>query len=42
MSRPGLTVGVIGCGQIGAKRAAALTPQDQLVGCCDLEQARGQ
>jgi predicted dehydrogenase len=36
MSRPGLTVGVIGCGQIGAKRAASLAASDTLVGCYDL------
>ena len=35
MSRRGLTVGVVGCGLIGAKRAAALAPQDTLLGCCD-------
>lgn len=35
MSRRGLSVGVIGCGRIGAKRADALAPQDALVACCD-------
>lgn len=35
MSRRGLTVGVLGCGQIGAKRAWSLAPQDELLGCCD-------
>jgi predicted dehydrogenase len=39
MSRPGLRVGVLGCGQIGVKRARALAPQDTLVGCCDLSAA---
>jgi predicted dehydrogenase len=39
MSRRGLSVGVLGCGQIGAKRAQALAPQDSLVGCCDLNGA---
>jgi predicted dehydrogenase len=37
MSRRGLTVGMVGCGRIGAKRADALAPQDVLVGCCDLD-----
>jgi predicted dehydrogenase len=36
MSRPGLTVGIVGCGRIGATRAAALGPQDTLLGCCDV------
>jgi predicted dehydrogenase len=39
MSRAGLTVGVVGCGQIGAKRAAALAPHDTLIACCDLNAA---
>jgi predicted dehydrogenase len=34
-----LTVGLIGCGSIGAKRAAALARRDELVGCCDLDAA---
>ncbi|HTW43289.1 MAG TPA: Gfo/Idh/MocA family oxidoreductase [Solirubrobacteraceae bacterium] len=38
-SRPGLTVAVIGCGLIGAKRVAALAPQDELLACCDLDPA---
>jgi predicted dehydrogenase len=40
MSRPsrlGLSVGVVGCGRIGAKRAAALAQQDVLLACCDLD-----
>ncbi len=37
MSRRGLSVGVIGCGRIGAKRAEALSSDDVLVGCCDLD-----
>jgi predicted dehydrogenase len=36
MSRRGLSVGIIGCGLIGEKRAAQLAPQDTLIGCCDL------
>jgi predicted dehydrogenase len=36
MSRAGLTVGIVGCGRIGATRAAALGPQDTLLGCCDV------
>jgi predicted dehydrogenase len=39
MSRRGLKVGVIGCGRIGAKRAAALGAEDSLIGCCDLDAA---
>jgi predicted dehydrogenase len=39
MSRRPLRVGVIGCGRIGAKRAAALGLQDSLIGCCDLDPA---
>ncbi len=35
-SRPGLKVAVIGCGRIGARRVAALGPQDVLLGCCDV------
>jgi predicted dehydrogenase len=33
----GLRVGIVGCGLIGAKRAAALRPQDKLLACCDLD-----
>jgi len=36
-SRRGVAVGVVGCGRIGVKRASALAPQDQLLGCCDLD-----
>ncbi len=32
----GLRVGIVGCGLIGRKRAEALRPQDELVGCSDL------
>jgi predicted dehydrogenase len=42
MSRRAVTVGVLGCGQIGAKRAQALAPQDALVGCCDLNSAAAE
>ncbi len=42
MSRRGLSVGVIGCGRIGVKRAGALAPQDVLVGCCDVDPAAAQ
>jgi predicted dehydrogenase len=37
MSRRGLSVGVVGCGRIGAKRAAALGASDRLLGCCDVD-----
>jgi predicted dehydrogenase len=36
MARRGLSVGIVGCGRIGAKRADALAPVDTLLGCCDL------
>jgi predicted dehydrogenase len=36
MSRDALRVAIVGCGLIGTKRAAALGPQDELVGCCDM------
>jgi predicted dehydrogenase len=42
MSRRGLKVVVLGCGQIGVKRAQALAPQDELVGCCDLDGAAAE
>jgi predicted dehydrogenase len=32
----GLRVAVVGCGLIGAKRAAALAPEDDLIACYDL------
>jgi predicted dehydrogenase len=35
MSRTPLRVAIIGCGRMGAKRAAALAPDDTLVGCFD-------
>jgi predicted dehydrogenase len=40
MSGPGLRVGIIGCGLIGDKRAAALRPDDELVGGTDLDSGR--
>jgi predicted dehydrogenase len=36
MSRRGLSVGMVGCGRIGAKRADALAPHDALIACFDL------
>ncbi len=42
MRRRGLTVGVVGCGRIGAKRADALAPSDSLIGCCDVNGAAAQ
>lgn len=39
MNRRGLSVALIGCGRIGAKRANALAPPDALVACCDLDPA---
>jgi predicted dehydrogenase len=33
--RPGLRVGIVGCGLVGHKRAAALGAEDQLVGATD-------
>jgi predicted dehydrogenase len=36
MSQAPLRVGIVGCGLIGRKRAEALRPQDQLVGCADV------
>ena len=36
MSRPGLRVGIVGCGLMGHKRAAALGESDELVGATDL------
>lgn len=35
----GLRVAIVGCGLIGAKRAAALAPQDELIACCDVDEA---
>jgi predicted dehydrogenase len=39
----GLRVAIIGCGLIGAKRAAALAPDDELLACYDVDEraARG-
>ncbi len=34
----GLRIGIVGCGLIGAKRAAALAPQDSLLACCDVQE----
>jgi predicted dehydrogenase len=31
-----MRVGIVGCGLVGRKRAEALRPQDQLVGCADV------
>jgi predicted dehydrogenase len=39
VSRHGLTVGIVGCGLIGAKRAAVLGPADRLLACCDVNAA---
>ncbi len=33
----GVRVGIVGCGLIGAKRAAALRPEDELIGCYDVD-----
>ena len=38
----GLRVAVIGCGLIGAKRAEALTPDDELIACYDVSQEAGE
>ncbi|HTU77305.1 MAG TPA: Gfo/Idh/MocA family oxidoreductase [Solirubrobacteraceae bacterium] len=42
MSRRGLSVGVIGCGRIGVKRAGALAPRDSVLACCDVDPAAAQ
>src|SRR5690349_19779601 len=34
-ARAGLRVGIVGCGLIGGKRAAALGPADELIGATD-------
>ncbi len=39
MSRTGLRVAIVGCGLIGAKRASALAPEDELAGCFDADPA---
>lgn len=36
MSGRGLTVGIVGCGLIGGKRAGALRGEDSLIGCYDV------
>jgi predicted dehydrogenase len=36
MSRMPLRVGIIGCGRMGAKRAAALPSEDAVIGCYDV------
>jgi predicted dehydrogenase len=33
----GLTVGIVGCGLIGRKRASALRPEDSVVACMDVD-----
>jgi predicted dehydrogenase len=38
MSRGPLRVGIVGCGRVGAKRAAALGRTDELAGCHDLDE----
>lgn len=40
MSGPGLRVAIVGCGLIGDKRAAALRPDDELVGATDVVSVR--
>ena len=40
MSRAALRVGLLGCGRMGAKRAAALAPSDSLVACFDVDAER--
>jgi predicted dehydrogenase len=37
-----LRVAIVGCGLIGAKRAAALAPEDELVACCDIDLAAAE
>lgn len=34
----GLRVGIVGCGLIGAKRAEAIRPQDEVVACFDVDE----
>jgi predicted dehydrogenase len=34
----GLRVAIVGCGLIGAKRAAALAARDELLACCDIDE----
>ena len=42
MTREGLRVGLLGCGRMGAKRAAALGPSDSLLACFDVDAERTQ
>jgi predicted dehydrogenase len=42
MSAPALRVGVVGCGLVGRKRAEALRPSDELVGCTDVRPEAAQ
>jgi predicted dehydrogenase len=42
VTRDALRVGIVGCGLMGAKRAAALAPQDELLGCCDVSSAAAE
>ena len=42
MSADPLRVGIVGCGVIGRKRADALDPFSQVVGCFDVERAAAQ
>jgi predicted dehydrogenase len=37
-----LRVAIVGCGQIGVKRAAALRPEDELIACHDLDAKAAQ
>jgi predicted dehydrogenase len=38
----GLRVAIVGCGLIGAKRAAALAPDDELLACYDVNERAGE
>jgi predicted dehydrogenase len=42
MNRAPLRVGIVGCGRMGAKRAAALGADDALVGCFDVAAAAAE
>ena len=42
MSRPPLRVAIVGCGLIGRKRAEALGPEDELIGCYDVVDSAAQ
>jgi predicted dehydrogenase len=39
VSPAGLRVGIVGCGLIGRKRAEALSDEDELIGCVDVDAA---